>query len=1522
MDETIDYDTDDRMAAADHKNFPQIEGFKIIGKLGEGGMGIVWRAIQLGTDREVALKLMSSRMFGSQMSQHRFEREVKLAARLDHPNIATIHEAGLHKGVYYYAMRLVHGVPLDDYITNNQLDQREILELMQKVCDAVGHAHEMGIMHRDLKPSNVVVNEKGRPFVLDFGLAKAMEETGSPDHTSTHEGEVVGTPAYMSPEQARGRVEEVDTRSDVYALGVMMYMLLTGKHPTDLTGTRFEVLARIVGGEIKPLSEVSRDTNPELEALVMKALDRDRAHRFADGTELTTAIEQYLEDSKATTGRVQETKTQVAKNKSKAPMVVAAVLLLVALIGAGIWSLNGPGKKNPPVVKKPPVQPVGNDGKTFTGDTIKPEDGLIDLFPLIDLKKDVVRQKHVWSRDGQSIRCQNTTRDLSPLRLPLRIEGGYEIRGVVTAHFGEGDSFHLILPTGKKAIIQAHFRRNGIHETLEVIGDHGQWLSKKETLIAEDEPAHVLVRVEVNKGEVSIAQEVNGTTQASWRGEVPDAAPSFIDHRTVSDERTPLLGVSRSSEVSIRSLGIRMLSGEAKLLRPLTKPVQTAKAKPLVGDNIRPDNGWVDVGPLIDLTRDAIKGVWSQPAPGTYEVTRGLHSELRLPVQPNGEFELELTAVPLTDRRNLQIDLPFADKKPRVRFSDKGADIQGISSTLEPAGKLDGKMRLLTRIRKQGDQHVVEVERDGKAIFSWSTSKPLSPAPLSIKTAYADMRISDVRVRMLSGEAILLRPPGTSVKAKPPNDDTITPNDDWFDLLAPVDVAVDGVGGTWRRENGEIVGIHGLGFPVVPVGNFEWEIEFTPALGSGPLLNFTFPHPSGRAFLAVIDKPGLHDWHSAQSRKVTRVIKSAPRASVGEKHILKMKYSTQGESVSIVATIDGKPWLDWSGNTRQLTSDTLGSRSPAVWSSSQLTVHASRLRMLSGEAKLVRPSGKANPPVGTIIAENGAVELLDFVDPKLDAVYSLALSSESNWTRVSDGLQVKGGNEGVIKVPVVTNGSYELTCEFTRRRLTGTDRYFPTVGVYLPVGDGQTMVFLNHEAPGRVSGIETVNGFSVGHEQNPTATDIGVLPDNQRHKLVVRVLLQGKTIHVKTTVNGSPFFEWEGPESALGVWKARRIDGWKGFGLVNKLNHTVFRSLKLKMIEGEAKVLRPAAIPAGIDDRPGEIRQLSGHVGSVHDVALIPGTKQVLSVSWDKTLRLWDWESGRELKSIPHKQKLGSVSVSPDGKYALVGETWTYVRMYDTKTWEKIRDYKTSDGPVDALMFAPDSRSFLAGVGDGKITLHRVEDDRLVRTYEGHKALAYGLAFLPDDKTFVSGDAEGRLIHWNRETGEKIADFEAHGNNVRCLSVSRDGRRLLTSGGGRYIRLWNLSDHSMLQEFGPHDMTVSSVAFLPGDNHAISSSHDGAIRMWDLVAQKMIHELKAKTACTNHLALTKDARYAVTGGGYQVISQKKNDGDFALRVWRLPVISKDDSIREKGPAGRGGGRKVGVGGGGGGKSKP
>lgn len=271
-----------------------VAGYRILSRLGEGGSGTVWRAVQLSTGRIVALKVLHASSRGSYRARRRFEREIELTGRLSHPHIARLYDGGAHADAWFYAMELVEGPPMDRYAAAHRLGQRQVLRLVGQVCRAVQHAHQLGIIHRDLKPSNILIAADGQPRVLDFGLAMALNDDGAHGLTVSRPGEVAGTLAFMAPEQAAGRTDATGTHTDVYGLGAILYLLLTGRPPHNLSGSARVTLARIADGEIIPPRQGPGEIDRELEAVLLKALAAEPQRRYASAGALADDLEAYL----------------------------------------------------------------------------------------------------------------------------------------------------------------------------------------------------------------------------------------------------------------------------------------------------------------------------------------------------------------------------------------------------------------------------------------------------------------------------------------------------------------------------------------------------------------------------------------------------------------------------------------------------------------------------------------------------------------------------------------------------------------------------------------------------------------------------------------------------------------------------------------------------------------------------------------------------------------------------------------------------------------------------------------------------------------------------------------------------------------------------------------------------------------------------------------------------------------------------------------------------------------------------
>ncbi|MEM7248593.1 MAG: serine/threonine-protein kinase, partial [Acidobacteriota bacterium] len=278
----------------------QVGPHRIVRLIGEGGMGAVYEAEQAEPRRRIAVKVLRNGL-ASPEARRRFQREAEVLGRLRHPGIAMLHEAGIDDthsryGAPWFSMELVEGRP----ITLHVQDQEDItkegkLELLTQLCSAVAHAHHEGVVHRDLKPDNILVDRQGQVRVLDFGIARTADAIGEGQTSLTRTGDVIGTLAYMSPEQALGRPDLIDGRSDVYSIGVIAFELLTGRLPHDLDELGLPAaLHEITESEADRLGSLDGSLRGDLEAIIGKALEKDRDRRYASVDEFLDDLERYL----------------------------------------------------------------------------------------------------------------------------------------------------------------------------------------------------------------------------------------------------------------------------------------------------------------------------------------------------------------------------------------------------------------------------------------------------------------------------------------------------------------------------------------------------------------------------------------------------------------------------------------------------------------------------------------------------------------------------------------------------------------------------------------------------------------------------------------------------------------------------------------------------------------------------------------------------------------------------------------------------------------------------------------------------------------------------------------------------------------------------------------------------------------------------------------------------------------------------------------------------------------------------
>jgi tRNA A-37 threonylcarbamoyl transferase component Bud32 len=311
------------------RDFGDFELLKVIGR---GGMGIVYKARQRSLNRLVAVKMIRAGTWASEDELRRFRNEAEAVANLDHPQIVTIHEVGEYEGLHYFTMKLVDGPSLADLLERYTSDPHAAVRLVAEVARAVHHAHQRGILHRDLKPSNIVIDGDGRAHITDFGLARRIDASGD----ASASGSVVGTPSYMSPEQASGRRGLVTTAADVHGLGAVLYATLTGRPPFEGESI-VETLEQVRARTPERPSLVNRRVQRDLETVCLKCLEKDPRRRYDSAAAVADDLDRFLrgEPVKARpVGRAEALARWCRRNKAVAALgAVVAVCLSAAAVG-------------------------------------------------------------------------------------------------------------------------------------------------------------------------------------------------------------------------------------------------------------------------------------------------------------------------------------------------------------------------------------------------------------------------------------------------------------------------------------------------------------------------------------------------------------------------------------------------------------------------------------------------------------------------------------------------------------------------------------------------------------------------------------------------------------------------------------------------------------------------------------------------------------------------------------------------------------------------------------------------------------------------------------------------------------------------------------------------------------------------------------------------------------------------------------------------------------------------------------
>jgi serine/threonine protein kinase len=435
--------------------------YEILDKLGEGGMGVVWKARDTNLHRLVAIKLLPPDKVANPERERRFIQEARAASALNHPNIVTVYDISSEDGIAFIVMEYLPGKTLDQLIPRKGLRTAETLKYAIQIADALAQAHAAGIIHRDLKPSNIMVAEDGRLKVLDFGLAKLTEAWDASEdeatrtiHTESEEGTILGTVSYMSPEQAEGK--KVDARSDIFAFGAVLYEMVTGQRAFQ-GDSRMSTVAAILNKEPKPVNEIVEDVPRDLEKIITRCLRKDRDRRLQHSADLKVALLDLKEESDSGT----LARTPAASRPRRPWIWIAALAGVTALAAIGWFILPLSKTKEAPPIVRPLTSYQGSESwASFSPDgnqvafswNGEKQDNYDIYVKLVDSGPPLRLTSHpaddispAWSPDGRQIAFLRTSSNSNEILLisPL---GGPERKLAEVDKTGSGSSWS---PDGK-----------------------------------------------------------------------------------------------------------------------------------------------------------------------------------------------------------------------------------------------------------------------------------------------------------------------------------------------------------------------------------------------------------------------------------------------------------------------------------------------------------------------------------------------------------------------------------------------------------------------------------------------------------------------------------------------------------------------------------------------------------------------------------------------------------------------------------------------------------------------------------------------------------------------------------------------------------------------------------------------------------------------------------------------------------------------------------------------------------------
>jgi WD40 repeat protein/serine/threonine protein kinase len=1393
-------------------NLPEQFGrYRIIKKLGQGGMGAVYLAHDSKLDRRVALKVPRFAPDQDAENLQRFYREARATATIQHPNLCPLYDVGEFQGRPYLTMAYIEGASLARYVRPDKpLPQYTVATVVRVVAAAVAEAHKRGIVHRDLKPSNIMINTRGEPIVMDFGLARWVN-ADKDDTRLTRNGAILGAPVYMSPEQVYGDVAAMGPGCDVYSLGVILYELLTGRLPFE--GPTTAVLAKTLIQEPTRPSRHRLDLDPALEAICLKAMAKQIQDRYATMADFAAALTEWIRSARQQQGKGDSgSLSGSGRGSASGPLAMPSSGNLDA-------EANKPSKPswNSTVVQVPAAKPQQSP-QTIAEP--RPAPPAPPVAPSAAIRP---------RPEPPPFRIPPPSRTVWPwvvFPVVLLIIGGL-IAGVLYVYAPPAEGLIQISldPYPKNAeILIDGAPVGGLGSKLPLaVGKHSlritgpdiepvdQWFQVQS---GENPPLRVQIQLRVNRG-----------------GPVPVALAPFQGHagavKAVAIAGNRAVSAGADGTARVWSLDSQR---EERVLAGHTQPVLAVSVS---RDGKRALTG----------SADKTARLWDLNNGGQIRALNGHNAQVRaVALTPDGRW-----AVTCSD-----------DRSVRQWNADNGQEVRQLTGhngvVFCVAASADGKFALTG-----GEDHTARLWDlgNGKEVKSFIghteavTAAAFSPDGKRVVTGSDDrtIRVWDARngkeLKTLVGHAGRLRgvaftPEGNRVvsAAAGDGDDTVR---------------------VWEASNGKglfLLGRHNAALNGLALTGDGRGVLV--AAESDRLLPYDMNQPSKEGWPAPPLKVGVERLRfGAPGHGMDRVAVSpdGKRALTGGMdgtvrlwdlatgtELRVFKGHGKGTVHCVAFSPDGKRAASASDDRTARVWDLEGDEPPHV-----LKGHGARVWgvAFSPDGQRVL-TGSGDKTARLWDAESGA-ELTKF-EGHTEDINAVAFAP--------DGLRVVTASwDGTARLWDANNGAELREFPLNPKGRVQTVAFAPD-GKRFATGNGDKSVRLwdatsgkeLHRFDGHTNSVYIV-AFSPGGRclASCGADKTVCLWDVEGGQLLARYVGHtAQTTGVAFTVDGCRLLSvsadqtlrlWDLPRQAFDPpplpsgrevkGEVARLDGHRG-GVENVVLTPDGKRALSASHDGTVGVW-------DLETRK-ELFSLKGHTAPVHGVDVTPDGKRGVSAGWDNAVIYWDLEKGQAIRTLSgHTGQAQSVVFSPNGKGCLSGASDNTMRLWNLETGQQLRQFAGHTGPVWSVAFLPGGDRAVSGSFDGTVRLWDVDEGRELSCWALGSAI-HALAVSPDGRRLAAGGKARQVFYLEVEGGRTLGAFNGHTDTIPGVAFSPDGRWILSCGDDKTMRLWDVETGREAGRWLARRQAILSVAFTPDGRRAVTGDRDGGVCLWDLPA--------------------------------------------------------------------------------------